>query len=137
MPGVRLAAPAPSDAYLHGFEVFVRVRDRLRVTLVLRGEFDVSAAELFTGVVRHQLQVGRRYIAIDMSAVTFIDCAMLRAVVAAHNQLLGHRGHLTLRHLSRPVARILDITGLETALRIAPFPSGEKPVRMVKVTPPV
>jgi anti-anti-sigma factor len=122
---------------LHGFEVFVRVRDRLRVTLVLRGEFDVSAADLFTGVVTHQLRAGRRYIAIDMAAVTFIDCAMLRAVVAAHNQLLGRRGHLTLRHLSRPVARILDITGLDTALRIVASPGEEDPGRVVTMAPPV
>lgn len=104
------------------FDVRSRVRDRLRVTLVLRGEFDLAAVDLFTTVVAHQLNMGRRFIRLDMSGVTFLDCAMLRALVLAHNQLLAHRGQLTLTRVGPRVAKLLRLTELDTALHVVSWP---------------
>lgn len=119
-----------------GFEVMVRARGRRHVTLALRGEFDLAAATLFAAVVTHHCRAGRRFVDIDMSGVTLLDSTALRAIVAAHNELLANHGQLTLRSISPRVARLLQITGLDSALHIR-HTHGDAHDRTLAAIPPL
>ena len=81
------------------------------------------AADLFAAIVSHHRRSGHRFIKIDLSAVTFFDSTALRAIVAAHNELLAQRGQLTLSRVSHRVIRILQLTGLDRALRVVSSPA--------------
>ena len=102
----------------HEFEVRVQLSRGDRATLKLSGELDLCSVDLLEAVLQNHITTGRRHIRLDMSGLTFIDCAGLRAVVDAHNALLLERGRLDLIRVGSPTARLLRITELDTALNI-------------------
>ena len=55
---------------------------------------------------------------LDIGAVSFIDSSGLQSVIDATNRLRAAGGDLTLRHPSRVVTRLIEITGLEGFLRV-------------------
>ncbi|MGI8678181.1 MAG: STAS domain-containing protein [Jatrophihabitans sp.] len=99
-------------------QVTTVVVDATRATLQLRGEMDLSNADLLTAVLANQLSFGRHFIRLDVSRLGFLDCAGLRAIVLAHNDCLSARGVLVLAGATRSVTRLLAITHLDEALRV-------------------
>ncbi len=53
---------------------------------------------------------------LDLSAVTFCDCAGLGVLVQAHHRFLAVRGTLLLIDVSPRMARLLTITALDEVL---------------------
>ena len=104
------------------FEVRVQLTHAGRATLTLSGELDVCSADLFGAVLDHHMASGRRRIRLDMSGVTFIDCAGLGAIVDAHNALVSKHGHLQLIRVGPRATRLLQIAELDATLLIAPAP---------------
>jgi anti-anti-sigma factor len=100
------------------FEVQVRCTDASRATLRLQGDLDLAAADLFAAVIRHHLATGHRYVRLDLSGLSFLDCAGLRALLTAHHELLARGGRLTLTNVGRPTARLLRLTLLDTVLYV-------------------
>lgn len=56
--------------------------------------------------------------AMDLSGVGFIDSSGLAALIAINNALQATGSQLTVLRPSRPVRRILEITGLNTAFTV-------------------
>lgn len=83
------------------------------------GEIDIATG----AALRRRLVVAldeHPAVAVDMSAVTFIDCAGLRALLAARNHADRQGRHLTVHNPSRPVRRLLALTRLDRYLRTTP-----------------
>ncbi|MEU8140053.1 STAS domain-containing protein [Streptodolium elevatio] len=83
------------------------------------GEIDIATADalrdrLIAALNQHAA------VAADMSAVTFIDCAGLRALLAARAFAERHGRHLAVHDPSRPVRRLLAWTRLDPRLRTTP-----------------
>ncbi|MGW7584716.1 STAS domain-containing protein [Kitasatospora sp. NPDC054768] len=92
-------------------------------TVRVCGEIDLDTAadlrrELSRALVDH------RQVVLDLSQVTFMDCSGLNVLLEARNQADRNGGHLALRGISRPVARLLELTGLTTWPAPAPCPPG-------------
>jgi anti-sigma B factor antagonist len=101
------------------FVVRVRSRDRQHVRLDLFGELDVASAESFKRLLDRHIDAGRRRIELDLSGLNFVDCAGLRPIVATNAALARVHGQLTLTGVGGRTARLLRLTGLDTALDIA------------------
>lgn len=83
------------------------------------GEIDIATA----AALRRRLVVAldrHPAVAVDMSAVTFIDCAGLRALLAARHHADRHGRRLAVLNPSRPVRRLLTLTRLDRYLRTTP-----------------
>ena len=111
------------------FEVTAVHTGALRATVQLQGEMDLYTAELLTAVLDSQLAKGRQFVHLDLSRLTFVDCAGLRVLVLANNAFLAHRGKLVLTGVTARIARLLRITHLDEALRVAEGPGEPCPVR--------
>lgn len=75
----------------------------------LRGEIDLASASLVS-IRLSRAATGRTdELVIDLSQVTFMDCAGLRPVIAARDRAPGR---MWLQHPSGPVRHLLDVTGL-------------------------
>ena len=57
---------------------------------------------------------GRASVHLDLSAVTFMDCAFLGALVGAHQRLRAAGGQLVLASLSGPVTRLFSAAHLDS-----------------------
>lgn len=88
-------------------------------TLTVSGELDLATAELLTAALEHQLDAGRRYVRLNLSALTFCDASGLHALVAAHHRFLNGRGTLVLAAVSPAVSRLLTLTSLDRTLFLA------------------
>ena len=96
--------------------------DATGAIIQVRGDLDVAHLQLLTAVLDQHLQLGHRFVRLDLSQLEILDGSGLRAIVAAHNQFLAARGNLILTNLGPMVVRLLSLTELDQALLIAGGP---------------
>ncbi|WP_035791326.1 STAS domain-containing protein [Kitasatospora mediocidica] len=86
-------------------------------TVVVRanGEIDLDAAPALRRVLSKALR-GHHEVVLDLSPVTFMDCAGLRVLVSARDQADRTGRRLVLRGAGPQVTRLLKLTRLERHL---------------------
>lgn len=93
------------------------------------GEIDLYTAP----GLRHELTralADHRTVVLDLSQVTFMDCSGLRVLLDARAQADRGGRCLVLHGIGRPVARLLELTGLSRRLvPRAPDGNGQGPNR--------
>jgi anti-sigma B factor antagonist len=95
--------------------------ERLSGTLglvVLTGEVDIFTAPRFREGMVALLDDGVESMVIDLSGVTFIDSTALGVLIGGVRRVHGAGGAMTLVVVSRPVQRVLSITGLDRVFSI-------------------
>jgi anti-anti-sigma factor len=102
-----IRSPSPVAAAF-SFTV-VRV-DPSRASLAASGELDLAAVQHLAALMAVQEDVGRRFIRLDLSAVTFMDCSCLGVLLEVHLRLQEQGGQLILTDISSQVARLLATT---------------------------
>jgi anti-sigma B factor antagonist len=103
-----------------------REDDRL-VHLSAHGEFDVATAETLRLPLLSQLLAGRRAVALDMSAVTFVDVVVIDMLVGAQQDYIASGATLLITNPSRQVSRLMHLAGLDRKLLAAHRLSGGVP----------
>lgn len=109
-------------SYEPSFSLMVSRLDPTRASLTASGEFDLAAAMDLSAALHVQQASGRKFIRLDLSAVTFMDCVCLGVLVRAHSRLGAANGQLLLTNVSGPVLRLLTLTDLTDELLIAREP---------------
>ncbi len=102
------------------FELVVHATGSWWATIEVCGEVDLRTAGRLTEVLAEQLRAARRYVRLDLSAVTFFGTVGLRVLIQAHHAYLAEHGALTLIGIGPPITRLLEITGLDRELLICP-----------------
>jgi anti-anti-sigma factor len=89
-----------------------------RPSAVIRveGEIDLSTAPELRLAIAHVVDDGCRDITVDLSGVSFMDCAGVNALLWCRERVDTADGRLSLGQVSRSAARILTLTGLEAEL---------------------
>ena len=90
--------------------------DPSRVLVRAVGEWDLANAHLLDQMLAEQQEAGRRYVRLDMSAVSFLDCTCLDVLVATHRRLLAARGTLVLTGITPRQMRLLRLAQLDDVL---------------------
>ncbi len=93
------------------------VRDGLGL-LTLTGEVDLYTAPRFKDDLVALIEGAAVDVVIDLSGVTFIDSTALGVIISGVKRLHERDGRLLIVAGSRPVVRILNITGLDKVLTI-------------------
>ena len=88
-----------------------------RTVVRLVGEADVTTRVL-VDALEAECAKRPRLLLIDASALTFIDSAAIHEVVLAHRRLRANGGQLALISPSSPVARVLELSGLNTVIPV-------------------
>lgn len=81
----------------------------------LVGEVDADTCSLFDSMLVEGLVTGSD---VDLSGVSFMDSSGLRVLIAHHQRLADTDRPLRILHPSRPVSRLLEITGLADELHV-------------------
>jgi anti-sigma B factor antagonist len=88
--------------------------------LVVRGEVDLSSAPQLRQRLLGLATGGPRTVVVDLTGVSFIDSTGLGVLVSALKRLRAEGGDLRLA-VDRPqIAKVLEITGLDTVFLVAP-----------------
>ncbi|MFF2546483.1 STAS domain-containing protein [Kitasatospora sp. NPDC058063] len=97
----------------------MNVRSNQPFVVRASGEIDLDTAPALRGALTAAFE-SHREVALDLSEVTFIDCAGLGALVRARNQADRCGGRLVLRGAGRRVVRLLELTGPHRRLAVEP-----------------
>ena len=95
-------------------------------TVRLLGELDIASAD----AARHALELldaGIQQIVLDLSQITYCDAAGVRFLLTAQRQARATGRDLVVRHASRPVRRVLALTGDLAAICPADPPAHDEP----------
>ena len=110
--------PTTPEGFLRDLEIESVIVDG-QATLRLRGELDVSSAEIFADAARLLHAQGTATIVLDLSALEFIDSSGLRQFVMALKRQRAIGGDVVLRAPTDRTRRVLEILGLDTIFTIA------------------
>ena len=86
------------------------------LTLKLHGELDLAGADVLAAVLAEY--VGSAVVRLELSELSFFDCAGLRVVLAAHHRLRHDAGQLVLVNPGRCVRRVLALAQLDSVFEI-------------------
>jgi len=86
--------------------------------VMLRGEFDLTTAQVLKEMLDLVTSQAPRDIVLHMSGVTFLNCGCARVIVQAARVLPGP-GQLTIGDCSPIVRRLFQVTGLDAAVPVA------------------
>lgn len=90
-----------------------------RVVVAARGELDLATAPELEASLLPPLEAGEP-VALDLRGLEFMDSTGVRVIVAAHLAAQEHAGTLTVVVVpDGPVARVLEISGLDAVLDVA------------------
>jgi len=81
--------------------------------VTVAGEVDIFTAPQFKECLVELLDSGVRHLVVDLSEVTFIDSTALGVLIGGVRRVHGAGGAMTLVVTSRPVERVLSVTGLD------------------------
>ncbi len=84
----------------------------------LVGDLDISTAPLLREGLLNLLGGQARHITLDMARLGFIDSTGLSVVVAAFNRARQDGREVVLRNPRPPARKVLEISGLDTVMRI-------------------
>jgi anti-sigma B factor antagonist len=98
-----------TDRQLHGCEI-----------VEVRGEVDYGSAPALDQRLSAILTVRASAVVLDLSRLTFLDCAALRVLVTARRRAAAHGTTLVLAAPQPKVARTLQITGLDRQFTVFP-----------------
>jgi len=118
------AEPARSDY----FEVEARTHRRTAL-VALRGELDLvtisKVAETLEGI---QPQAnGVRHIVLDLRGLTFMDIPALRELIRQNEFARSNRHNLAVVRGTRPIQKLLELTGVEEMLVLVDDPDDLAP----------
>jgi anti-sigma B factor antagonist len=105
-------SPAPPLAFV------TRVDGSTR-TLTVGGELDIAVVEHLSSELRRVLADAPELLVLDLSAVTFIDVAGVRAVRDACWRACAQSAYVTIIPGPERVQRVFGLTGLESTLPFA------------------
>jgi len=88
------------------------------VTYFLAGEIDVLTVTQLTAMVNEEIADPPARIVLDMAGVTFCDSQGLGTLVVLSRKAQHARSVLSLANVGDFLLRVLDITGLRSALMI-------------------
>ena len=102
-----------------GVNLFVDlVADGDDVQVALVGEIDAASALALQSRLSDVIEATTGEVVVNMSDISFIDSIGLRALLAIRRSLSEQGRSLVLRELSKPIRRLLDLTGLSPALGV-------------------
>jgi anti-anti-sigma factor len=93
--------------------------DRLSALIKVTGELDLATATPLWAALHEHLGAGRRFLRLDLSAVTFLDATTLTGICRVHRAALDRRGTLVMTGVRGLVARVLRLTGLDEVLFVS------------------
>jgi anti-sigma B factor antagonist len=94
-------------------------RDGARAVVAVAGELDLATAPQLESALLPGLQEGGSAV-LDLRGLEFMDSTGVRVIVAAHHAAQEHGGTLALVRTEPdgPVARVLEISGLDAVLTL-------------------
>jgi anti-anti-sigma factor len=85
--------------------------------VALKGELDLVSRELVQTRLTELTEAGPPRLVLDLTSLTFVDSSGLNVFATIHRRMLRYGGILEAKHMSEPVRKVMEISGLASLLR--------------------
>ncbi|MFD9452553.1 STAS domain-containing protein [Streptomyces sp. NPDC059985] len=109
------------------------VRGRLAVAAI-GGDIDIETAPALRTHGLELIAQGHPHLILDLTQVTFCDSSGLNALIGIMRCATAANGSLTLAAVPDRLARMLDLTGISTAMPSYPSATAAMNARLTEVT---
>ncbi|MFD6875692.1 MULTISPECIES: STAS domain-containing protein [unclassified Streptomyces] len=109
------------------------VRGRLAVAAI-GGDIDIETAPALRTHGLNLIAQGHPHLILDLTHVTFCDSSGLNALIGIMRCATAANGSLTLAAVPDRLARMLDLTGISTAMPSYPSATAAMNARLTEVT---
>lgn len=109
--------PAHRPSGLPGALMVIEVISQDMTTVVITGELDLTTRPALAERLSLIMRTRPRRLVLDMAGTCFMDCGSARLIVSAA-QFLPEGRRPIIRHPSRAVRRVLELTGLDAECEI-------------------
>jgi anti-anti-sigma factor len=92
------------------------------MTVAVGGELDMESGPCLHDRLTWMIWANGPRLALDLTGVTFIDCAGLTALLTARKAAQAQGGWLRVVAVSRCVGRLIEVMGLQDVLGMPPPP---------------
>jgi anti-sigma B factor antagonist len=117
-PPARPDPPACGSGGPPGAQVVIEVDvGQEATTMVITGELDLTTRPVLAEQLSAILGTGPGRLILDLAGTSFIDCGTARLIVGA-GEFLSEGRRTVIRHPSRAVRRVLELTGLDASCEI-------------------
>jgi len=113
LPRIYTASDTSTSA--HASLTTVR-QDRSHALVRAVGEWDLANADVLGELLQEHEKAGRRFVRLDVGAVSFLDCTCLDVLVTAHQRLRAAQGMLLLTDVTPRLMRLLRLARLDPVL---------------------
>jgi anti-sigma B factor antagonist len=90
------------------------------LVVALSGDLDVTRTAVLDDLAQTYADGAFDSVELDLAGVPFVDAAAVAALVRLHDLAARRGGTLTLRGASRPVAKVLALTGADELVVLLP-----------------
>jgi len=111
------ASSTPPDQSQPGLTTRTAAQSGDRLVLRVEGELDLSTVDQFAGALDDALEAEPGEIVLDLRDLHFIDSSGVGAYVTAYRRARSRQVRLRIGDRSPAVARVLELSGVEEALR--------------------
>lgn len=95
------------------------------ILLCVQGELDVSNRDSLREVIDGLLEPSLQTLVLDLSGLSFADCASLSILLSAHQHLAEQGRELIVLDAQPLVRRLLAVTGLDRVFHLSDSGTGE------------
>jgi len=99
------------------------IREPGHTALRVTGDLDLETAPQVLAAIEPHLAGGTEPLVLDLSRLTFIDSSGLSALIRVHQRTTDAGRGLAIVPPTPPVAKVLEITGLDEVLPLRPGPA--------------
>ena len=118
----------PKGAAFPCFRATLRQGGRDAAWMRVTGELDIATAPQLKQTLR-EAQLRARRVVLDLRELTFMDCAGIRAILAASNHARQARAHLVVVRGPSHVDRVFTLTGTSDVVKIVDLDPVAPPVQ--------
>ena len=88
------------------------------LSILVEGEIDLATADELSTALDNALTNGTKHIVVDLNRTPFMDSTGLKTLVMAHRRMAEEDRELVLAVKSGPISRLIDVSGVESSLRV-------------------
>jgi anti-anti-sigma factor len=85
--------------------------------VALRGELDLLSRDRVHDYLAELTEPAPPRVVLDLAGLTFVDSSGLNVFALIHKRMLSYGGVLEAQHMTEPVQKVMEISGLASLLR--------------------
>lgn len=97
------------------------------LSITVEGEIDLATADELSTALERAMSNGNQHVVVDLNQSPFMDSTGLKTLVMAQRRMAEADRELVLAVKGGPISRLIDVSGVESSIRVVALPEDVLP----------